>query len=170
MKKAIAYTADITFGTTGEVISRSHQKELIRKYAAENGIDVVAWFEDARADEELLKRPGIQAMLAYNGPAEVFLLERVWALSRNVPTLQDFFTMLAPKNMRFEAASYLWDCISQIVRRQIAVQNRIASPQFKRVAVSAAARKAAIAKPERFHFAGLTSEGVAASNDHEQAA
>ena len=154
MKKAIAYTADITFGTTGEVISRSHQKELIRKYAAENGIDVVAWFEDARADEELLKRPGIQAMLAYNGPAEVFLLERVWALSRNVPTLQDFFTMLAPKNMRFEAASYLWDGTSQIVRRQLANAASVPMPLFMPVIKQTAPRKAVMEKPERFHFIG----------------
>ncbi|HNR12576.1 MAG TPA: recombinase family protein [Thermodesulfobacteriota bacterium] len=145
MKKAIAYTADITLGTTGEVISRAHQKELIKKHAAENGIEVVAWFEDARAGEDLLMRPGIQAVLAYDQPAESFLVERVWALSRTMATLKEFFEVLAATKMKLETASYLWDCTSQMVRRQQATA--AAMPEFKPTAAQEVAGNAAIAEP-----------------------
>ena len=155
MQKAIAYTADIILGRTGEVISRAYQKELIRQYAEENGLEVAAWFEDEVYEEELLKRPGIQAMLGYEGPAEVFLVERVWAVSRKMATLAEFFKVLNMKKVKLETATYLWDCTSQMVRRQLAeVPAVTAARVYKPVVAAAAGRRAGIAVPERFHFVG----------------
>ncbi|HNR13841.1 MAG TPA: recombinase family protein [Thermodesulfobacteriota bacterium] len=154
MKKAIAYVADIRSGSTGTVISRAYQKELIRTYAAENGIDVVAWFEDEHSKEELLKRPGIQAMIDYSGPAEIFLVERVWALSRAITTIRDFLQELAAKKVKLQTATYLWDGTSQMARRQLADAAAVQTPVSMPVTMLKESRRAAIAKPERFHFIG----------------
>lgn len=152
-KKAIAYTSDIILGRTGEVISRKYQKELIRQFAENNNLEIVAWFEDEIYEEYILTRPGIQRMLAYDGPCEVFLVERVWALSRKMATLTGFFKLLAQKKIRLETATYLWDCTSQMVRRQLTAGTAPAKV-MEPVRVTKEPRKVAIRKPERFHFIG----------------
>ena len=151
MKKAIAYTSDIILGRTGEVISRKYQKELIRQFAEANNLEIVAWFEDEIYEEDILARPGIQRMLAYDGPCEVFLVERVWALSRKMATLTGFFKLLAQKKIRLETATYLWDCTSQMVRRQLTAGTAPAKV-MEPVMVTKEPRKAAIRRPEQFHF------------------
>lgn len=150
-KKAIAYTSDVILGRTGEVISRKYQKELIRQFAENNNLEIVAWFEDERYEEDILARPGIQRMLAYDGPCEVFLVERVWALSRKMATLTGFFKLLAQKKIRLETATYLWDCTSQMVRRQLSAGTAPAKV-MEPVMVTKEPRKVAIRRPERFHF------------------
>ena len=151
MKKAIAYTSDIILGRTGEVISRKYQKELIRQFAETNNLEIVAWFEDEIYEEDILARPGIQRMLAYDGPCEVFMVERVWALSRKMATLTGFFKLLAQKKIRLETATYLWDCTSQMVRRQLTAGTAPAKV-MEPVMVTKEPRKAAIRRPEQFHF------------------
>ncbi len=42
MTKAVAYVNDIILGCTGEVIKRSCQAELIKQFAADNEIEIVA--------------------------------------------------------------------------------------------------------------------------------
>ena len=118
MKKAIAYTSDIILGRTGEVIRRSYQADLIRKHAAENGLEIVAWFEDEIYQEDVLTRPGIQSMLACKEPCEVILCERVWAFSRSMGVLEPFFRELERRGVRLESATTMWDCISQKCRRR----------------------------------------------------
>jgi hypothetical protein len=150
-KKAIAYTSDIILGQTGEVISRAYQKELIRQFAEENGIEVMAWFEDEVYDEDILTRPGIQKMLAYEKPYEIFLVERVWALSRKMTTLAGFLKVLAQKKTILYTATYLWDCTSQMVRRQFAAGPAPAKVG-ESVLVTEEPRKVAVRRPEKFHF------------------
>ena len=65
MRKALAYVSDIILGNTGEIIKRSCQVELIKQFAADNDIEIAGWFEDEMYNEDLLARPGIQAMLRY---------------------------------------------------------------------------------------------------------
>ena len=153
-KKAIAYTNDIILGRTGEVITRAYQKELIRQFAEENDIEVVAWFEDEIYDEDILTRPGIQKILAYEKPYDIFLVERVWALSRKMTTLNTFLKVLARKRVTFSAATYLWDCTSQMVRRQMATQTNASAKVVEPVLATEETRKAAVRKPEKFHFVG----------------
>ena len=117
-KKAVAYTSDIVLGRTGEVVKRSYQSELIKKYAAENNVEIVAWFEDAMYNEDVLSRPGVQAMLSYNEPYDMVLTERVWALSRAMGMLESFFKELDRRGVTFEAATTMWDCVSQKARRR----------------------------------------------------
>jgi len=154
MKKAIAYTSDVILMRTKEVISRETQKELIKKYAAENGIEVVGWFEDEVYDENVLKRPGAQKMLGAIDGCDTVLVERVWSLSRNMATLEKLYAELERKGVRLEAASTLWDIVSQKCRHRFNAR----VPGAK-VARSAAARQepavVKIRKPEKFNFVGF---------------
>ena len=151
-KKAIAYTSDIILGRTGEVINRAYQKELIRQFAEDNNIEVVAWFEDEVYDEDILTRPGIQKMLAYEKPYDIFLVERVWALNRKMTTLAGFLKVLAQKKVTLATATYLWDCTSQMVRRQAAEKTTVPAKVIEPVMVAEEPHKAAVKKPEKFHF------------------
>jgi DNA invertase Pin-like site-specific DNA recombinase len=117
-KKAIAYTSDIVLGRTGEVITRSYQKDLIAKHAAQNGIEIVAWFEDEMYNEDIMSRPGLKAMLACSDAYDMVLTERVWALSRAMATLETFFGELDRRGVTHESATTMWDCTSQKCRRR----------------------------------------------------
>ena len=150
-KRAIAYTSDVILGKTGEVISRNYQKELINKFAEENGLEIVAWFEDKMYEEDILARPGIKELLAYEGPYEVFLMERIWALSRKMGTLAGFLKVLEQKKVQVETATYLWDCTSQMVRRAVTTKP-VASAVVKPLVTKEDAKKAAISRPEKLNF------------------
>ena len=150
-ERAIAYTSDVILGKTGEVISRNYQKELINKFAEENGLEIVAWFEDKMYEEDILARPGIKELLAYEGPYEVFLVERIWALSRKMGTLAGFFKVLEQKKVKVETATYLWDCTSQMVRRAVTTKP-VAPAVVKPLVTKEDAKKAAISRPEKLNF------------------
>jgi len=117
MKKAIAYVSDVILGRTGEVISRQSQREAIQKHAAENGIEIVAWFEDEIFSENVLTRPGVQALLANQHGCDLVLVERVWSLTRNLKTLEQVVEILSGRGLHLEATATLWDCASQHCRR-----------------------------------------------------
>jgi hypothetical protein len=154
MKKAIAYASDIILGQTGEVISRSCQVELIKQYASENGIEIAAWFEDEMYNEDILMRPGIQALLAFDPPYDMVLCERVWALSRSMAVLEPFFKELDRRGVEFESATTMWDCVSQRCRRRFSptlAELRPARP----VAARQEAGRVRVARPERLRFAHL---------------
>lgn len=116
--KAIAYTADIILGRTGEVIPRSMQKASLEKYARENDIEIVAWFEDEAYCEDVMSREGIQGLLGYRGPCDCILVERVWSLSRNWPMLRAFIEVIKQRDLQLTAATTLWDCVSQMSRNE----------------------------------------------------
>jgi DNA invertase Pin-like site-specific DNA recombinase len=153
MKKAIAYLSDVVLGRTGEVISRDYQRGLIEKHATENGIEIVAWFEDTMYNENVLERPGVKAMLAYAEPYDTILTERVWAFSRTMATLESLFVELDRRGKTFEAATMLWDCTSQKCRRRF-------YPNLPKVSVvekpvEEVNRNVKVAKPKKMFFTGL---------------
>jgi len=115
-KRAIAYTADIILGNTGEVLSREYQKARIKEYAAENGIEIVGWFEEEVYNEHLFARPKVKEMLAYEKPFEYVLVERVAALSRKWTEIKPLLSAMGTKHARMESATTLWDCVSQMAR------------------------------------------------------
>ncbi len=118
MKKAVAYVSDIILGRTGEVIKRACQVELIVQYAVDNNIEIIGWFEDEIYDEDVLMRPGIQALLACDRPFDVVICERVWALSRSMAVLEPLFKEFDRRGLKLEAATTMWDCVSQKCRRR----------------------------------------------------
>jgi hypothetical protein len=115
-KKAIAYTSDIILGNTGLVIEREFQKKRIEEYAKENNIKIVAWFEEEAYNENPVGRPKIQALIGYDEPYDLLLVERTWAISRRWREVRALLKMMDNKNARVEAATTLWDCVSQMAR------------------------------------------------------
>ena len=154
MKKAIAYVSDVILGTTGEVISRADQKKKIEAYAAENGVEIAAWYEDAIYAESLFDRPGLKAMLADSSDATVVLVERVWCLSRNWKELRDVMGRLEQKTARLESATTLWDCVSQMARHHYTTGG-LKPRAAVAVEVEAAAEAVRVRKPARLHFLGV---------------
>ena len=151
-KKAIAYVSDVILGRTGEVISREVQREAIRNHAAENGIEVVAWFEDEAYNEDVMARPGIQALLACD-QADTVLVERVWSLTRNWKVLEGFLRELKGRHVKLESATTLWDCVSQMARHFFTDGRRVRP--LPACSLAAAAEPQRIRRPELFHFLQL---------------
>jgi len=157
MKKALAYVSDIILGRTGEVIKRSGQVELIAQYASDNGIDIIGWFEDEMYIEDVLTRPGIRALLAYDKPYDVVLCERVWALSRSMACLEPFFQELDRRGVGFEAATTMWDCVSQKCRHRFSPPR--AQAQATRVVEAYEEHvKCHVSRPEHLHFQYLAAK------------
>jgi len=155
MKKAVAYASDIILGRTGEVINCAYQKELIRRHAEEAGIEILAWFEDEMYNEDVLMRPGIQALLAFDRPYDLVLCERVWALSRSMAVLEVFFKELDRRGLDFSCATTMWDCTSQKVRRRFSPSLSELRPEGRLVARGTDSN-ARVAKPARVNFLNLT--------------
>ena len=116
MKKAIAYVSDVILGRTGEVIGRDHQKEMIKRHAAENDIEVMAWFEDEAYSEDIVSRPGVQQLLACDLKCDLILVERMWSFSRQWSLLHPFMASVKEKGRTVESTTQLWDCVSQQAR------------------------------------------------------
>ena len=155
MKKAIAYTSDIILGRTGEVIRRSCQAELIKQYAVDNGIEIVGWLEDEMYNEDVLMRPGIQALLAFDKPYDLVLCERVWALSRSMAVLEPFFKELDRRKVGFESATTMWDCVSQRCRRRFSPMLRDAPVSAPAVTTRVERKRVHVLRPGRLRFAHL---------------
>ena len=154
MKKAIVYVSDIILGRTGEIISREQQKAQIQKFAADNDIEIVAWFEDEIYAEDVFARPGFQRMLSCKNSCDIVLVERIWALSRNLSTLERIFDEIEARIGKVEAATTLWDCASQLQRRRFHESaNRLYRP--REVVVRSSAEKVSIRKPEKLNFVTL---------------
>jgi hypothetical protein len=115
-KKAIAYTTNIVLGNTGMVIEPALQKERIEEYAKENGITIVAWFEEEGYGETPMARPKLREALAYNEPYELVLMERVWAISRKWKEVRGVIELFEAKKASVECATRLWDCVSMMAR------------------------------------------------------
>lgn len=153
-KKAIAYASDIILGCTGEIIKRSCQVELIRQYAADNDIEIVGWFEDEMYNEDVIMRPGIQALLAFDQPCDLILCERVWALSRSMAVLEPFFKELDRRGLGFESATTMWDCVSQRCRRRFSPALREHWSALPEVTPGEGGR-VHVERPAHLHFAHL---------------
>lgn len=120
--KAIGYVCDIPIPETDLVISREDQRSRILRYAEDKGIELVDIYEDEEFTEPFVNRPGIQRIINCRDNIEIFLVERVWSLSRKMNELTPFLEKLYKKNIQLETSSYLWDCTSQQVRHHHLVQ------------------------------------------------
>ncbi len=155
MKRAIAYVSDIILGQTGDVIKRSCQVEVISQYAADNDIDIIGWFEDEMYNEDILSRPGIQALLACPKLCDTLLCERVWALSRSMAVLELFFRELDRRGVRLECATTMWDCVSQKCRHRFSAHTRERSPDPTPLIRHGDGERVRVTRPSHLHFEHL---------------
>lgn len=160
-KRAFAYVCDIILGRTGEVISRQYQKELIQKYAIENDIEIVRWFEDEKYEEDVLSRSGVRNMMDCPDCCDMILVERVWALSRSWATLKTVFAAMDARGMAMESTTTMWDCVSQMCRRRF--DDSLVGPRHKREMVERSeVRTAPVQKPQRLVFSLLNKNAARA--------
>jgi hypothetical protein len=153
MMKALAYTREI-ISPEGEVISGNCQVEQIRRFAAENSTEVVAWFTDEEHENEILGRPGIGKLLAWEQPYDFVLGDKVWAFARSMAALEPFLQELDRRGVGFEIAKPAWDVLSQKCRRRSrsqpvlprTVQLRNDAGEFRRYRVS---------RPAHLYFVNL---------------
>ncbi len=142
-KKAIGYVCEIPIPGTDMVISRDDQLARIYKYAAREGIELVAVYGDAKWTEDFATRPGVQKMLAGRDRVNCVLVDRVWALSRKMAELKPLIEELEAKGAELVSASYLWDCVSQQVRHRY--MGTLAGKQRAAARVAAGQRHAPVA-------------------------
>ncbi len=154
-RTAISYVSDVILGRTGEVIGRVAQREGIRRYAADNGIEIVASFEDEAYNEDVLSRDGVRALLACDRRCDILRVERVWSLSRNWTALEPFLIELDRRGIRIEAATTLWDCTSQRARHFRADRKVAEREEVLAAVAEPAAVRTRIRKPERLFFSKL---------------
>jgi DNA invertase Pin-like site-specific DNA recombinase len=158
-QKAIAYVSDILLGKTGEIIDRQAQKAAILRHAVENDIEIVAWFQDEVYAEDILSRPGVQAMMACDLPCDRVLVDRVWAFSRSWKELRSFLGTLEAKGKRVESCTLLWDCVSQQARWFY----RKGGPKARAMVCAVPETEASmVARPATLHFANLKRASVRA--------
>ncbi len=155
MKKATAYVSDVILGTTGEVISCADQKKKIAAYAAENGIEITAWYEDGIYAESLFDRPGLKALLADASGATSVLVERVWCFSRNWKELRDVMARFEQKGARLESATTLWDCVSQMARHHYTTGGLMPREGRAVEVIETATEGARVRRPAHLHFLGI---------------
>ncbi|MEW6439801.1 MAG: recombinase family protein [bacterium] len=117
-KRAIGYVCDIPVNGTDVTIGKEDQKLRILKHAAKENLDLVCIFEDELFTENPLDRPGVNKALNCGEEFDVLLVERVWALSRKMRELNPFLTRVDARRVPLVATSYLWDVVSQRVRRR----------------------------------------------------
>jgi DNA invertase Pin-like site-specific DNA recombinase len=147
MKSAVAYINAVE-------PSRGSQTESIKRYAAENEIEIVAWFEDEGREQDPLKRPGIQALLAYDGACELVLCERVWLISRSTDAVESFFKEVESRGWSFHSVTVLWDKESQHYRRKFDPALSTL-PHVHRSARRRIASEVRVARPARLNFRHL---------------
>lgn len=153
MKRAVAYVSDIILGCSGEVIKRSCQMELIRQFAADSGIEIIACFEDEMYNEDILARPGVRAMLAFSQPYEMVLCERVWTFSRSMAPMESFFSELDRRGVKLESATTMWDCVSQKCRHRYSDMKE--RPEPVRRVIAKERKRPNVSRPAHLHFEHL---------------
>lgn len=152
--KAIGYVSDIVLGQSGEVIGREEQKERLRRHARENDVELLEIFEDDIYDEDVMTRPGVQRLLAFEGAYDLVLVERIWSLSRSWQDLVGFLKEIQRRGRKVEAAACLWDCVSQQARHYFRPGYRpLRGPICGTPAHDA--QVAAVRRPERLNFVFL---------------
>jgi hypothetical protein len=63
MKRAVVYTKDKLLASSGKIVHRGHPADSLKKFAAENDTEPVAWFEDYTPEENPLNKTGVQSLL-----------------------------------------------------------------------------------------------------------
>ncbi len=117
-RKAIGYVCDIPILGTDLVIGKDFQKQRIMDYARRENIALAGIYEDEKYREDFMEQPGVKSVLASGPDIDAVLVERVWSLSRKRKELEPFIRLLDKKRMQLVCGSYLWDCLSQMVRHR----------------------------------------------------
>lgn len=115
--KALAYVCDVIYAG-GVKSDCRRQKDLLQQFAANNEIEIVEWFADAPGGE-LLKKPGIGALLDYRGMHEAVVCESVWVFGGSIRAFVPLLKKLRDRNVSLEMAISRWDVVSQQCRRSL---------------------------------------------------
>jgi hypothetical protein len=83
------------------------------------------------------------------------LVERVWSLSRNQKVLKMFFAELCSRNLKLEAATTLWDCISQMSRHFFAGGKGLKPVVLPAETVQVEGERYKVRRPAHLHFLTL---------------
>ncbi|NLT65873.1 MAG: recombinase family protein [Acidobacteria bacterium] len=140
--RAVAYTCDMVH-VGGCVIDCRRQTDALAAYAAENNIEIGAWFTDEQTTIDPLERPGIRALLSWKQPYEKVLCERIGVLGASIAALDPFLKELDRIGVILEPA-VAWDHLAQLCRR------RSRSLPIKPVIAQIPGYR--VAKPARLHF------------------
>ena len=116
--RAVGYVCDICLPETDIVISKADQLARLKKYAEKEGIELVAVFEDDCCSQDFMTRPGFNKLLNAPYDYDTGLVERVWVFSRKVRKIEELMETVEARGAKLIATSYLWDCISQVVRHR----------------------------------------------------
>ncbi len=114
--KAIAYVSPISSCTGSGEVCCADQRRRIEEYARQQGIEIIAWFEDEARECSLMDRTGLRAALRFEGPWSSFLVDRCGCLSRSMAALRPLLALLDLRGAKLVAATELWDVVSQKVR------------------------------------------------------
>jgi hypothetical protein len=150
MKTAVAYITDTLLSPDKGAIGKDSQKEAIRKFAATNGIEIVAWHEDDMTTDEVLDRPGVLEMLSKKHGADLVIVERVWSLSRNWSVLSRLYAEMDKRGMKLAAATTLWDGVSQMTRHHFEPELSTPVAMQRRKAARGTEETVVVRKPEKF--------------------
>lgn len=154
MKRAIAYVSDCPLHYGGETLTRGRQGEIISKFASEHQVEVVAWFEDEPGGGQILMRPGIRALLAFDKPYDLVLCERIWALAHSMEAVEPFLSELDRRGVGLDCATSMWDLVSQQCRRRSRNLPLIPAVSQRPAEVKPVSR-VRVAKPARLNFEHL---------------
>jgi hypothetical protein len=153
MVNALAYTSDFKPGNSDRIDARDRQIENIKRFAEENDIEIVEWFEDAAESKDVLARPGIQSMLGYGGAFQIVICDRMLAIAQSLEILTPFLKELESRGARLEAATPSWDCVSQQCRRR--AKSLPVRPQILTPTATGKSGGYRAARPAHLYFAHL---------------
>ena len=118
MKRAIGYVCDIPVRDSDLVITKEDQRIRILKYAEKENLELISIYEDDCYTRDCMSRPGVKKLCECNENFDLVLVERVWAFGRKMNEIEPFLNWLDSKKVPLVCTSYLWDCVSQQVRRR----------------------------------------------------
>jgi hypothetical protein len=104
-QKAVGFVTEIK--VAGSVISKEDQRARIAKYAAKEGIELVAVYEDSP-----------EKVFGSTENYDTVLVERVWAFGKKMSEVGPAAEKIEAKGAKLVATSYMWDCVSQQVRQR----------------------------------------------------
>ncbi len=113
--KAVGYVSGIYVDYEGNVVDKEAQKKNLKEFATDNGIELVAVYEDVNECEKVMDRSGVKKMIA-EADAEIVLVDRVWAVGRSRAAVTPFMRALDSKGMKLETCTDCFDVTSQFTR------------------------------------------------------
>lgn len=127
LKRAVGYVRVSTDGQVGEdKFGIDSQKAQILKYAADNGYEIVKWYEEDGVSGVKAERPALNALLfgddVTNPPFEAVIIAKTDRLSRDTKLYFYYLYVLEKKNIRLLSVNEHFDsddALSNIYRSLI---------------------------------------------------